>query len=111
MSEIVKALLKVTEEYFDDEHLMTADNVNGVRGERPRIPQIRVSNTRLAQAASGCAPSVDVLPIFDVKQQNTCCAKPHNANKSFRSLVNVIRTQIDAAAMMVQLDDQMSSEA
>ncbi|KOX69956.1 hypothetical protein WN51_04471 [Melipona quadrifasciata] len=37
---------------------------------RPRIPQIRVSNTRLAQAASGCAPSVDVLPIFDVKQQS-----------------------------------------
>ncbi|KOX68274.1 hypothetical protein WN51_07626 [Melipona quadrifasciata] len=30
---------------------------------RPRIPQIRVSN-------SGCAPSVDVLPIFDVKQQS-----------------------------------------
>ncbi|KOX74076.1 hypothetical protein WN51_14156 [Melipona quadrifasciata] len=38
--------------------------------QRPRIPQIRVSNTRLAQAASGCAPSVDVLPIFDVKQQS-----------------------------------------
>ncbi|KOX74079.1 hypothetical protein WN51_14159 [Melipona quadrifasciata] len=37
---------------------------------RPRIPQIRVSNTRLAQAANGCAPSVDVLPIFDVKQQS-----------------------------------------
>ncbi|KOX80136.1 hypothetical protein WN51_08312 [Melipona quadrifasciata] len=37
---------------------------------RPRIPQTRVSNTRLAQAASGCAPSVDVLPIFDVKQQS-----------------------------------------
>ncbi|KOX74314.1 Fatty acyl-CoA reductase 1 [Melipona quadrifasciata] len=36
---------------------------------RPRIPPIRVSNTRLAQAASGCAPSVHVLPIFDVKQQ------------------------------------------
>ncbi|KOX73432.1 hypothetical protein WN51_14478 [Melipona quadrifasciata] len=34
------------------------------------ITQIRVSNTRLAQAASGCAPSVDVLPIFDVKQQS-----------------------------------------
>ncbi|KOX80302.1 hypothetical protein WN51_08479 [Melipona quadrifasciata] len=38
--------------------------------KRPRIPQIRVSNTRLAQAAGGCAPSVDVLPIFDVKQQS-----------------------------------------
>ncbi|KOX76173.1 hypothetical protein WN51_11913 [Melipona quadrifasciata] len=38
--------------------------------QRPRIPQIRVSNTRLAQAASDCAPSVDVLPIFDVKQQS-----------------------------------------
>ncbi|KOX79238.1 hypothetical protein WN51_07240 [Melipona quadrifasciata] len=37
---------------------------------RPRIPQIRVSNARLARAASGCAPSVDVLPIFDVKQQS-----------------------------------------
>ncbi|KOX75866.1 hypothetical protein WN51_13350 [Melipona quadrifasciata] len=37
---------------------------------RPRISQIRVSNTRLVQAASGCAPSVDVLPIFDVKQQS-----------------------------------------
>ncbi|KAK1126362.1 hypothetical protein K0M31_005000 [Melipona bicolor] len=34
------------------------------------ILQILVSNTRLAQAASGCAPSVDVLPIFDVKQQS-----------------------------------------
>ncbi|KOX73162.1 hypothetical protein WN51_14649 [Melipona quadrifasciata] len=41
-----------------------------VHFERPRIPQTRVSNTRLAQAASGCAPSVDVLPIFDVKQQS-----------------------------------------
>ncbi|KOX77211.1 hypothetical protein WN51_10301 [Melipona quadrifasciata] len=40
------------------------------RNRRPRIPQIRVSNTRLAQTASGCAPSVDVLPIFDVKQQS-----------------------------------------
>ncbi|KOX70431.1 hypothetical protein WN51_04834 [Melipona quadrifasciata] len=40
------------------------------REKRPTIPQIRVSNTRLAQAASGCAPSVDVLPIFDVKQQS-----------------------------------------
>ncbi|KOX68258.1 Serine/threonine-protein phosphatase 2B catalytic subunit 2 [Melipona quadrifasciata] len=40
------------------------------RLNRPRIPQIRVSNTRLAQAASGCAPSVEVLPIFDVKQQS-----------------------------------------
>ncbi|KOX69131.1 hypothetical protein WN51_06189 [Melipona quadrifasciata] len=29
-----------------------------------------ISNTRLAQAASGCAPSVHVLPIFDVKQQS-----------------------------------------
>ncbi|KOX69650.1 hypothetical protein WN51_06536 [Melipona quadrifasciata] len=34
----------------------------------PTIPRLRVSNTRLAQAASGCAPSVEVLPIFDVKQ-------------------------------------------
>ncbi|KOX80135.1 hypothetical protein WN51_08311 [Melipona quadrifasciata] len=41
-----------------------------ITNHRPRIPQIRVSNTRLAQAASGCAPSVDVLPIFDVKQQS-----------------------------------------
>ncbi|KOX78866.1 hypothetical protein WN51_08625 [Melipona quadrifasciata] len=40
------------------------------RRKRPRISQIRISNTRLAQAASGCAPSVDVLPIFDVKQQS-----------------------------------------
>ncbi|KOX76773.1 hypothetical protein WN51_11197 [Melipona quadrifasciata] len=39
-------------------------NIN-VIVQRPRIPQIRVSNTRLAQAASGCAPSVDVLPISD----------------------------------------------
>ncbi|KOX76588.1 hypothetical protein WN51_11221 [Melipona quadrifasciata] len=44
--------------------------INFQRRDRPRIPQIRVSNTRLAQAASGCAPSVDVLPIFDVKQQS-----------------------------------------
>ncbi|KOX81313.1 hypothetical protein WN51_12301 [Melipona quadrifasciata] len=42
---------------------------------RPRIPQIRVSNTRLAQAASGCAPSVEVLPISDVKQQSV--RNPH----------------------------------
>ncbi|KOX68181.1 hypothetical protein WN51_06075 [Melipona quadrifasciata] len=34
----------------------------------PVIPRLRVSNTRLAQAASGCAPSVEVLPISDVKQ-------------------------------------------
>ncbi|KOX68362.1 hypothetical protein WN51_07126 [Melipona quadrifasciata] len=39
-------------------------------GLAPRIPQVRVSNTRLAEAASGYAPSVDVLPIFDVKQQS-----------------------------------------
>ncbi|KAK1137900.1 hypothetical protein K0M31_002394 [Melipona bicolor] len=41
-----------------------------VRVRRTMIPQILVSNTRLAQAASGCAPSVDALPIFDVKQQS-----------------------------------------
>ncbi|KOX67735.1 hypothetical protein WN51_08730 [Melipona quadrifasciata] len=38
----------------------------------PRISQIRVSNTRLAQAASGCAPSVDVLLIFDVLSSRVC---------------------------------------
>ncbi|KOX81021.1 hypothetical protein WN51_05708 [Melipona quadrifasciata] len=38
--------------------------------KRPRIPQLRVSNTRLAQAASGCAPSVEVLPISNVKQSS-----------------------------------------
>ncbi|KAK1130296.1 hypothetical protein K0M31_018433, partial [Melipona bicolor] len=37
----------------------------------PTIPRLRVSNTRLAQVASGCAPSVEVLPISDVKQ-NRC---------------------------------------
>ncbi|KOX70236.1 hypothetical protein WN51_05514 [Melipona quadrifasciata] len=41
---------------------------NGQEQLWPRIPRLRVSNTRLAQAASGCAPSVDVLPISDVKQ-------------------------------------------
>ncbi|KOX76299.1 5-hydroxytryptamine receptor 1 [Melipona quadrifasciata] len=40
----------------------------------PTIPRLRVSNTRLAQAASGCAPSVEVLPIFDVKQ--AACGTP-----------------------------------
>ncbi|KOX73911.1 hypothetical protein WN51_13989 [Melipona quadrifasciata] len=35
------------------------------------IPQLRVSNTDwLAQAASGCALSVEVLPIFDVKESS-----------------------------------------
>ncbi|KOX78702.1 hypothetical protein WN51_07563 [Melipona quadrifasciata] len=38
---------------------------------RPKIPQLRVSNTRLAQAASGCAPSAEVLPISDVKQKRS----------------------------------------
>ncbi|KAK1132836.1 hypothetical protein K0M31_014206 [Melipona bicolor] len=36
----------------------------------PTIPRLRDSNTRLAQAASGCAPSIEVLPIFDVKQNS-----------------------------------------
>ncbi|KOX70738.1 hypothetical protein WN51_02162 [Melipona quadrifasciata] len=45
----------------------------------PTIPRLRVSNTRLAQAASDCAPSVEVLPISDVKQKNRCgnTAKMH----------------------------------
>ncbi|KOX68169.1 Polypeptide N-acetylgalactosaminyltransferase 2 [Melipona quadrifasciata] len=51
---------------------------------RPRIPQIRVSNTRLAQAASGCAPSVDVLPIFDVKQQSMRNSARMGANQPSR---------------------------
>ncbi|KOX69153.1 hypothetical protein WN51_06306 [Melipona quadrifasciata] len=55
---------------------------------RPRIPQIRVSNTRLAQAASGCAPSVDVLPIFDVKQQSVRNPARMDAN----SLVGLVTT-------------------
>ncbi|KAK1132604.1 hypothetical protein K0M31_013989, partial [Melipona bicolor] len=38
------------------------------------IPRLRDSNTRLAQAASGCAPSVEVLPISDVKQAE--CGTP-----------------------------------
>ncbi|KAK1129800.1 hypothetical protein K0M31_019509 [Melipona bicolor] len=40
----------------------------------PTIPRLRVSNTQLAQAAGGCAPSVEVLPIFDVKQ--AACGTP-----------------------------------
>ncbi|KOX68866.1 hypothetical protein WN51_06264 [Melipona quadrifasciata] len=52
--------------FYPDQYREISEN-----SPRPRIPQIRVSNTRLAsQAASGCAPSVDVLPIFDVKQQS-----------------------------------------
>ncbi|KAK1126296.1 hypothetical protein K0M31_004924 [Melipona bicolor] len=37
------------------------------------IPRLRVSNTRLAQAASGCAPSVEVLPISDVAANKAEC--------------------------------------
>ncbi|KOX77226.1 hypothetical protein WN51_10316 [Melipona quadrifasciata] len=55
---------------------------------RPRIPQIRVSNTRLAQAASGCAPSVDVLPIFDVKQQSVRNPARMGANQPSRFSYN-----------------------
>ncbi|KOX74075.1 hypothetical protein WN51_14155 [Melipona quadrifasciata] len=51
-------------------NIRVLDIISQLKRIRPRIPQIRVSNTRLAQAASGCAPSVDVLPIFDVKQQS-----------------------------------------
>ncbi|KOX73219.1 hypothetical protein WN51_00330 [Melipona quadrifasciata] len=36
-------------------------------------PRLRVSNTRLAQAASGCAPSVEVLPISDVAANKAEC--------------------------------------
>ncbi|KOX81311.1 hypothetical protein WN51_12299 [Melipona quadrifasciata] len=56
--------------------------------KRPRIPQIRVSNTRLAQAASGCAPSVDVLPIFDVKQQSVRNPARMGANQPSRFSYN-----------------------
>ncbi|KOX74071.1 hypothetical protein WN51_14151 [Melipona quadrifasciata] len=55
---------------------------------RPRIPQILVSNTRLAQAASGCAPSVDVLPIFDVKQQSMRNPARMGANQSLAGSCN-----------------------
>ncbi|KOX71820.1 hypothetical protein WN51_03631 [Melipona quadrifasciata] len=55
---------------------------------RPRIPQVRVSNTRLAQAASGCAPSVDVLPIFDVKQQSVRNPARMGANQPSRFSYN-----------------------
>ncbi|KOX80735.1 hypothetical protein WN51_02023 [Melipona quadrifasciata] len=55
----------------------------GIDTQRPRIPQIRVSNTRLAQAASGCAPSVDVLPIFDVKQQSVRDPARMGANQPY----------------------------
>ncbi|KOX77875.1 hypothetical protein WN51_05761 [Melipona quadrifasciata] len=55
---------------------------------RPRIPQIRVSNTRLAQTASGCAPSVDVLPIFDVKQQSVRNPARMGANQPSRFSYN-----------------------
>ncbi|KOX67802.1 hypothetical protein WN51_07655 [Melipona quadrifasciata] len=58
------------------------------RSNRPRIPQIRVSNTRLAQAASGCAPSVDVLPIFDVKQQSVRNPARMGANQPSRFSYN-----------------------
>ncbi|KOX81319.1 hypothetical protein WN51_12307 [Melipona quadrifasciata] len=57
---------------------------------RPRIPQIRVSNTRLAQAASGCAPSVDVLPIFDVKQQTV----QNPARMGAPALVGLVTTSV-----------------
>ncbi|KOX74516.1 Tachykinin-like peptides receptor 99D [Melipona quadrifasciata] len=47
-----------------------------------------VSNTRLAQAASGCAPSVDVLPIFDVKQQSVRNPARMGANQPSRFSYN-----------------------
>ncbi|KOX68627.1 hypothetical protein WN51_04113 [Melipona quadrifasciata] len=56
--------------------------------KRPRISQIRVSNTRLVQAASGCAPSVDVLPIFDVKQQSVRNPARMGANQPSRFSYN-----------------------
>ncbi|KOX78832.1 hypothetical protein WN51_08591 [Melipona quadrifasciata] len=65
-------------------------NVQTHRSMRPRIPQIRVSNTRLAQAASGCAPSVDVLPIFDVKQQSVW----NPARMGATSLVGLVLTSV-----------------
>ncbi|KOX74935.1 hypothetical protein WN51_13496 [Melipona quadrifasciata] len=64
--------------------------VNDTTTSRPRIPQIRVSNTRLAQAASGCAPSVDVLPIFDVKQQSV--RNPARMGGVRTSLVGLVTT-------------------
>ncbi|KOX80486.1 hypothetical protein WN51_12969 [Melipona quadrifasciata] len=80
MMEVVE--LKVTE--------VVKDAVEGrmERFSRPRIPQIRVSNTRLAQAASGCAPSVDVLPIFDVKQQSVRNPARMGANQPSRFSYN-----------------------
>ncbi|KOX73217.1 hypothetical protein WN51_00328 [Melipona quadrifasciata] len=42
-------------------------------GSRPMIPQLRVSNLRLVDAASGCAPSVEVLPISDVAANKAEC--------------------------------------
>ncbi|KOX70104.1 hypothetical protein WN51_04844 [Melipona quadrifasciata] len=50
---------------FYQKYKKDIENCNG-----PTIPRLRVSNTRLAQAASGCAPSVEVLPISDVKQSS-----------------------------------------
>ncbi|KOX81321.1 hypothetical protein WN51_12309 [Melipona quadrifasciata] len=61
---------------------------NNKASGRPRIPQIRVSNTRLAQAASGCAPSVDVLPIFDIKQQSVRNPARMDANQPSRFSYN-----------------------
>ncbi|KAK1116561.1 hypothetical protein K0M31_018282 [Melipona bicolor] len=38
----------------------------------PMIPQIQVLNTRLAQAASGCVPSVDVLTDLSTLSSRVC---------------------------------------
>ncbi|KOX78646.1 hypothetical protein WN51_07507 [Melipona quadrifasciata] len=66
---------------------------------RPRIPQLRVSNTRLAQAASGCAPSAEVLPISDVKQKQSAAtplggntARMHGPSSLAGSVINILTT-------------------
>ncbi|KOX80397.1 hypothetical protein WN51_06686 [Melipona quadrifasciata] len=78
--------------------------------QRPRIPQIRVSNTRLAQAASGCAPSVDVLPIFDVKQQSVRNPARMGANQPSRFSYNNKRLGDTHVMMEVELKVNGSCE-
>ncbi|KOX74040.1 hypothetical protein WN51_14120 [Melipona quadrifasciata] len=54
--------------------------------KRPTIPRLRVSNTRPAQAASGCAPSVEVLLICDVAANKAECGNTARRGGCWASL-------------------------
>ncbi|KOX71900.1 hypothetical protein WN51_03045 [Melipona quadrifasciata] len=97
--------------------ILILDASNEQTCNEPTIPRLRVSNTRLAQAASGCAPSVEVLPISNVAANKAECgntAKMHGPSSlagSYNKRLGTSRKWLRASVEVLPISDVAANKA